>query len=117
MRLFAFESSTSICSSRDAGIGISTGLKTGRMLSETRTSQVFNRRRSGFFRGSEEVRALAGSFGELRAKLHQNGPSKRTYSDMAKAPVIEKHQFAHMVKVAAVTGQSPQRDVALLAVA
>jgi site-specific recombinase XerD len=36
---------------------------------------------------------------------------------MAKAPVIEKHQFAHMVKVAAVTGQSPQRDVALLAVA
>jgi site-specific recombinase XerD len=36
---------------------------------------------------------------------------------MTKALVIEKHQFAHMVKVAAVTGQSPQRDVALLAVA
>jgi hypothetical protein len=41
---------------------------------------------------------------------------KRTHSDMTKALVIEKHQFAHMVKVA-VTGQSRQRDVALLAVA
>jgi site-specific recombinase XerD len=36
---------------------------------------------------------------------------------MTKALALEKHQFAHMAKVAAVTGQSPQRDVALLAVA
>ena len=36
---------------------------------------------------------------------------------MTKALFVEKHQFAHMAKVAAITGQSPQRDVALLAVA
>ena len=36
---------------------------------------------------------------------------------MAKALVIEKHQFAHIEKVAGVSGQSPLRDVALLAVA
>jgi hypothetical protein len=34
-----------------------------------------------------------------------------------KALVVEKHQFAHMANVAAITGQLPQRDVALLAVA
>jgi site-specific recombinase XerD len=35
---------------------------------------------------------------------------------MAKAPVIEAHQIRHAMKVAAVTGQTPLRDVALLAV-
>lgn len=35
---------------------------------------------------------------------------------MAKASVIELHQVRHALKVAAVTGQTPQRDVALLAV-
>lgn len=35
---------------------------------------------------------------------------------MAKAPVIELHQVRHALKVAAVTGQTPLRDVALLAV-
>lgn len=35
---------------------------------------------------------------------------------MARAPVIELHQLRHALKVAAVTGQSPLRDVALLAV-
>ncbi|MBU9236600.1 tyrosine-type recombinase/integrase [Burkholderia multivorans] len=33
---------------------------------------------------------------------------------MAKAPVIEERQLRHMLKVAAVTGESPLRDVALL---
>ncbi|MGF6604604.1 site-specific recombinase XerD [Paraburkholderia sp. GAS448] len=33
---------------------------------------------------------------------------------MAKAPVIEEKQLRHMLKVAAVTGESPTRDVALL---
>ncbi|MFL9921576.1 tyrosine-type recombinase/integrase [Paraburkholderia fungorum] len=33
---------------------------------------------------------------------------------MAKAPVIEDKQLRHMLKVAAVTGESPVRDVALL---
>jgi site-specific recombinase XerD len=33
---------------------------------------------------------------------------------MAKPPVIEPHQLRHALKVAAVTGQSPIRDVALL---
>jgi site-specific recombinase XerD len=35
---------------------------------------------------------------------------------MAKAPVIELHQVRHALKVAAVTGQAPLRDVALLVV-
>lgn len=35
---------------------------------------------------------------------------------MAKAPVIEPHQIRHAMKVAAVTGHAPLRDVALLAV-
>ncbi|KVT55547.1 site-specific integrase [Burkholderia ubonensis] len=35
---------------------------------------------------------------------------------MAKAPVIELHQVRHALKVAAITGQAPLRDVALLAV-
>ena len=35
---------------------------------------------------------------------------------MAKAPVIELQQVRHALKVAAVTGQAPLRDVALLAV-
>lgn len=35
---------------------------------------------------------------------------------MAKPPVIEPHQIRHALKVAAVTGQNPGRDVALLAV-
>lgn len=35
---------------------------------------------------------------------------------MAKPPVIEPHQLRHALKVAAVTGQSPMRDVALLLV-
>jgi site-specific recombinase XerD len=34
---------------------------------------------------------------------------------MAKAPVIELHRIRHALKVATVTGQSPLRDVALLA--
>jgi site-specific recombinase XerD len=33
---------------------------------------------------------------------------------MAKAPVIEDAQIRHAFKVAAVTGQTPARDVALL---
>lgn len=33
---------------------------------------------------------------------------------MAKAPVVEESEFRHAVKVAAVTGQSKERDVALL---
>ncbi|KAA1003449.1 site-specific integrase [Paraburkholderia panacisoli] len=33
---------------------------------------------------------------------------------MAKPPVIESHQLRHALKVAAVTGQNPVRDVALL---
>ena len=33
---------------------------------------------------------------------------------MAKAPVIEDAQMRHAFKVAAVTGQTPARDVALL---
>lgn len=70
-----------------------------------------------FFRGPEKVRARPAGFRGARTKSHQNGASKRIHSDMTKALVIEKHQFARMVKVAAVTGQSPQRDVALLAVA
>ena len=36
---------------------------------------------------------------------------------MAKAPVIEEKQLRHMLKVAAVTGESPLRDAALLYVA
>lgn len=36
---------------------------------------------------------------------------------MAKAPVVEESEFRHAVKVAAVTGQSRERDVALLWVA
>lgn len=36
---------------------------------------------------------------------------------MAKAPVIEESEFRHALKVAAVTGQSKERDVALLWVA
>lgn len=36
---------------------------------------------------------------------------------MAKAPVVEESEFRHAVKVAAVTGQSKERDVALLWVA
>jgi site-specific recombinase XerD len=35
---------------------------------------------------------------------------------MAKAPVIEERQLRHMFKVAAVSGESPLRDVALLCV-
>ncbi|WP_175873672.1 hypothetical protein [Burkholderia sp. BCC0397] len=35
---------------------------------------------------------------------------------MAKAPVIELHQIRRALKVAAVTGQAPLRDVALLSV-
>lgn len=35
---------------------------------------------------------------------------------MAKAPIVELHQVRHALKVAAVTGQTPLRDVALLAV-
>ncbi|KVO15117.1 site-specific integrase [Burkholderia ubonensis] len=35
---------------------------------------------------------------------------------MAKPPVIEPHQLRHALKVAAVTGQNPVRDVALLLV-
>jgi len=35
---------------------------------------------------------------------------------MAKAPVVEDAQMRHAMKVAAVTGQTPARDVALLAV-
>ncbi|MGF6970713.1 hypothetical protein OKW43_007808 [Paraburkholderia sp. WC7.3g] len=33
---------------------------------------------------------------------------------MAKPPVTEPNQLRHALKVAAVTGQSPTRDVALL---
>lgn len=36
---------------------------------------------------------------------------------MAKAPVVEKSEFRHALKVAAITGQSKLRDVALLWVA
>ena len=36
---------------------------------------------------------------------------------MAKAPVVEESEFRHAVKVASVTGQSKERDVALLWVA
>lgn len=36
---------------------------------------------------------------------------------MAKAPVVEESEFRHALKVAAVTGQSKERDVALLWVA
>lgn len=36
---------------------------------------------------------------------------------MAKAPVVEESEFRHAVKIAAVTGQSKERDVALLWVA
>ncbi|MFJ2991233.1 tyrosine-type recombinase/integrase [Pandoraea sp. NPDC087047] len=36
---------------------------------------------------------------------------------MAKAPVIEDHQIRHARKVAAITGQSKERDVALLLIA
>lgn len=36
---------------------------------------------------------------------------------MAKPPYIEEKQLKHMLKVAAVTGDSPTRDVALLYVA
>jgi site-specific recombinase XerD len=35
---------------------------------------------------------------------------------MAKAPVVEEGQFRHAIKVAAVTGQTPARDAALLCV-
>ncbi len=35
---------------------------------------------------------------------------------MAKVPVIEESQMRHAMKVAAVTGQTPERDVALLCV-
>ena len=35
---------------------------------------------------------------------------------MAKAPVVEENQVRHMIKVAAVTGESPLRDVALISV-
>ena len=35
---------------------------------------------------------------------------------MAKPPVIESHEIRHALKVAAVTGQNPVRDVALLTV-
>lgn len=35
---------------------------------------------------------------------------------MAKAPVVEEAQFRHAMKVAAVTGQTPARDVAILCV-
>ncbi|MFA8392945.1 hypothetical protein ACEPUD_22810 [Burkholderia ubonensis] len=33
---------------------------------------------------------------------------------MAKPPIVEPHQLRHALKVAAVTGHSPVRDVALL---
>ncbi|WP_245621052.1 MULTISPECIES: hypothetical protein [Paraburkholderia] len=33
---------------------------------------------------------------------------------MAKAPVVEEHDLRRMLKIAAVTGESPLRDVALL---
>ncbi len=36
---------------------------------------------------------------------------------MAKAPVVEESEFRHAVKVAAITGQAKERDVALLWVA
>lgn len=36
---------------------------------------------------------------------------------MAKAPVVEESEFRHALKVAAITGQSKERDVALLWVA
>ncbi len=36
---------------------------------------------------------------------------------MAKAPVVEESEFRHAVKVAGVTGQAKERDVALLWVA
>lgn len=36
---------------------------------------------------------------------------------MAKAPVVEESEFKHAVKVASVTGQAKERDVALLWVA
>jgi hypothetical protein len=35
---------------------------------------------------------------------------------MAKAPVVEESQMRHAVKVAAVSGQTPARDAALLCV-
>ena len=35
---------------------------------------------------------------------------------MAKAPVVEEGQFRHAIKVAAVTGQTPARDAAILCV-
>jgi site-specific recombinase XerD len=69
------------------------------------------------FRGQYVPPKFPACFRSARMELHQNATSNLLCSDMTKALVLEKHQFAHMAKVAAVTGQSPQRDVALLAVA
>jgi hypothetical protein len=69
------------------------------------------------FLGPQETSGFRAGFRLVRTESHQNEASKRTHSDVTKALVVEKHQFAHVVKVAAVTGQSPQRDAALLAVA
>jgi len=43
------------------------------------------------------------------------GPNSPDYT-MAKAPVIEPHPLRRALKVAAVTGQNPVRDVVLLLV-
>lgn len=69
---------------------------------------------------SEEVRELAAvstvcrlARADILVMTENSAPNSRSYA-MAKPPVVEPHQLRHALKVAAVTGHSPVRDVALL---
>ena len=52
-------------------------------------------------------------FCERYLKNPSSDAAKRARSDMARAPMVEKAEFRHAIKVFAVTGQTPTRDAAL----
>lgn len=66
------------------------------------------------FRGCEAGCGLAVRSGSFTLKPARILVAQEVHSDMAKPPVIEDAQMRHAFKVAAVSGQTPARDVALL---